>query len=292
MDNSSKGIILFAYNSGFDYVSIANVSAMLAKHYTGLPVTLITDVFGALMANLDYIDNIIDCDAPGNNERIFRGTHDETTKKMNWKNLNRAAVYELSPYDKTLLIDVDYLMFNATMASIFETDIEFSCHNTAFDLSFKQSFDVDQRLNEHGIPMLWATVIYFKKCERAKAIFEMMDEIKVNYSYYAKAYGFKEKPFRNDFALSIAHHAISGYDADQSYFFPFKLMSLPPTAPVIKFNTAAQLVGNPTFIGELVYEYRDNGTLYRSSSQSNNIHIMNKDSFTETLCKDIADYYE
>jgi hypothetical protein len=292
MVNNSKGIILFAYNSGYDYVSIANVSAMLAKHYTGLPVTLITDVFGALVADLDYIDNIIDCDAPGTNERVFRGTHDETTKKMNWKNLNRAAVYELSPYDKTLLIDVDYLMFNATMASVFETDIEFSCHNKAFDLSFKQSFDVDQRLNEHGIPMLWATVIYFKKCERAKAIFEMMDEVKANYSYYAKAYGFKEKPFRNDFALSVAHHAIDGYGSDRSQFFPFNLMTLPPSAPVIKFKTDPSLSGATGSIGELVYEYKVNSTLYRSSSQSNNVHIMNKESFTETLCKDIADYYE
>ena len=118
--NNSKGIVLFAYDSGYEYVKIANVSAALAKTHLGLPVTLITDVFGALKANMKYIDNVIVCESPDSDTRSFRETHDKSVRKIEWKNFNRARVYDLTPYEQTLLIDCDFMINSRALINLFK----------------------------------------------------------------------------------------------------------------------------------------------------------------------------
>jgi histidinol phosphatase-like PHP family hydrolase len=39
----SKGVLIFAYNSKLDYLSIATVAARLVKKHLGLPVAIVTD---------------------------------------------------------------------------------------------------------------------------------------------------------------------------------------------------------------------------------------------------------
>ena len=142
---SSKGIVIFAYNSTFDYVKRANLCATLTNAYTGrgpghfdqwphLPVTLITDSFGALQADSKVFDNIIIHPVNGTNKRTIRAKHDlGPMQTINWKNLNRADVYDLTPYDQTLLLDCDYLMFSYNLKKLFRTDIEFTFHRDVYD---------------------------------------------------------------------------------------------------------------------------------------------------------------
>ena len=221
---NSKGICLFAYNSTFNYVKIANIAAALSKKFIGHPVTLITNKSSMIDVDTSAIDDIIEFDSTESNQRVFRTTHDGNTKTIEWKNLTRANIYELSPYDQTLLIDCDYLIFNDNLSKLFDTNIEFTCHRDVYDVTGMNIFNKDRRLNMYSIPMLWATVIYFRKTEFSKSVFDMMHMIKDNYEYYSLLYGFQQNPFRNDFALSIAYHSLSGYGLINT--LPYKLTSL------------------------------------------------------------------
>jgi len=275
---SSKGIVLFAYNSNFDYVKIANVSAALAKKFSGLPVTLITDEFGALQANRDIIDNIIIQSTTGTNKRTVRTTHDANTHMIDWKNLNRASVYDLTPYDQTILIDCDYLMFNDSIYELTWTDVEFTCFKEAYDVTGMNVFQNDARLSQYSIPMLWATVIYFRKSAFSESIFDMMKLVQDNYHFYSKVYGFKERPFRNDFALSIAYHALSGYGLDE--LIPYKLLSLSTRTDVVEFRPN----------GQLLYQYKQNNKMHTGISQDTDLHVMNKLIFTDKIVDGMLSY--
>jgi len=122
--------------------------------------------------------------------------------------------------------------------------------------------------------MLWATVIYFTKCEYSKAIFDMMRLIKENYMYYSKVYGFRNEPYRNDFALSIAHHALSGYGHDG--FIPYKLPTLSSTADLIDFRPN----------GEILYQYNTN-RMHTGKLLNTDLHVMNKTIFNKEIIRGI-----
>jgi hypothetical protein len=270
---------MFAYNTDFDYVKIANVSAALVKKWCSLPVTLITDEFGALQAG-PYIDNIIIQPTNGTNKRTLRTTHDKETQVIDWKNLNRASVYDLSPYEQTILIDCDYLMFSDMLYELTWTNVEFTCHKDVFDVTGQNCFQSDQRLSQYSIPMLWATVIYFRKSSFSKSVFDMMMLVQENYEYYAKVYGFRASPFRNDFALSIAYHAMSGYGLDE--LMPWKLNTLSPMTDVVDFRGFKS--------GQLLYQYKNKGKMYTGISERVDLHVMNKAALTDDILRKIMHY--
>jgi len=200
-------------------------------------------------------------------------------KTINWKNLTRADVYDLSPYDQTLLLDCDYMMFNNNLFELFYTDSDFTCYSEAFDVTGMNSLQHDDRLNQYSIPMLWATAIYFRKSSFSKSVFDMMHLVKDNYAYYAKVYGFKPTPFRNDFALSIAYHAMSGYGLGE--LIPYKLPTLSPMADVIDFRPD----------GSLLYQYKNKDRqLCTGRTWDTDVHVMNKEIFTDEICEKIINY--
>jgi len=293
---NSKGIVIFAYNSTFDYVKIANVCAALTKRFPmfrqyraaghpgsisikPLPVTLITDEFGALQADNTIFDNIIVHSVQGENKRLFRTTHDESTKQIMWKNLSRADVYDLTPYDQTLLLDCDYLMFNNKLLNLFKTETEFTCFKDVHDMTGMNTFHNDTKLSPYSIPMLWATAVYFRKSPFSKSVFDVMKLVKENYLYYSKLYGFKAVPFRNDFALSIAYHAMSGYGLDE--LIPYKLTTLSSTVDVVDFRES----------GALLYQFKDKEQrLHTGRSKEIDLHVMNKEIFTDDIVDKLLAY--
>ena len=85
----SRGIVGFAYNTKeIDYVSIANQTLGLASRVLGLPYTLITDE--SIQSSFDNQRYSID-----------------TKEFIQWRNAGRFHAYKLSPYDETLVIDVE-----------------------------------------------------------------------------------------------------------------------------------------------------------------------------------------
>jgi hypothetical protein len=56
--------------------------------------------------------------------------------------------------------------------------------------------------------MLWATNIIFNKTSEVKALFDMVDYVRDNWTYYGALYKFNTLRFRNDYAFSVACHEL------------------------------------------------------------------------------------
>lgn len=268
----SKGVVIFAYNSKLDYISIATIAAQLAKKHLGLPVTLITDT-----EDVDYsvFDKVIIRQSNSRGQRVFKfANHSERTV---WHNQNRSSAYELSPYDQTLLIDADYLMFNSSLSSLFDTNLEFACYNYVHELTGWTSLQNGAHVGNPGIHMQWATVVYFTKCQLAESVFGFMQTIKENYAYYSGLYNFSTELFRNDYTLSIALQVLTGYNESNFTAIPGRLISA---------NTSVEIAEvRPN--GELVFIWTEkSGQTQVTKLKDANIHIMNKDSITNPIILD------
>lgn len=230
----TKGILIFAINSTFDYLSAAEFAAKQAKKYLHLPVTLVTN---APVTSTVFDTVITITDDSSTTRNVITSTGTSTTQ---WFNESRIRAYDLSPYDQTLLIDADFFMFNNSLAPIFDTDSEIACYNEINDVT--STYPSQIRLNEISIPMQWATVLYFKKCPLSKAVFDFMQLIKSEWKYYSILYHFRNHNFRNDFALSIALQVLTGYSTSNFNRLPGKLHSIFSDVDVISVNDNTEVV--------------------------------------------------
>lgn len=251
--HNSKGVLIYAFNTNFDYVSAATFAAKQVKKHLNLPVTVITDT----EIESEHFDVIV-LKSAETSSRIYR-SHTGELLEVEWRNKNRVTAYDLSPYDKTLLIDADFFMYNSSLRSIFETDVEFACYDKITDVTGSEASTV--RLGVTAPPMLWATVVYFKKSHMAESIFSFMNVIKENWDYYSLLYRFRSGSYRNDFSLSIAAQTLSG--------FTTKITTLPGTLHTMFSNVEVVKVTGD----EVVYMWDNTNA---SKIVGTNIHCMNK----------------
>jgi hypothetical protein len=151
--------------------------------------------------------------------------------RQDWYNLDRCHAYDLSPYDKTLLLDIDYFCYTDNLLQYLESDYDFLISNSIHDLTGR---DLYKFSTNSVIPMVWATVIVFKKSAKARSIFDMVKHIKSNYQYFCELYRIDFKNFRNDYAFAMALNQIDA-DSNQN-FFPAKLPTLPVDAKILSFQ--------------------------------------------------------
>lgn len=247
----SKGIVIFAYVTGpIDYFHIADIAAGLAKRHLDLPVTLITNI----ARPPKYADNVILTETP--ETRDYRTFGDLKTE---WLNGNRASVYDLTPYDQTLMIDADYFIMNNQLMKLFDTDLEFACYDKVCDVTGNAAFEqAHLRLANTSIPMVWATVVYFTKGELSEAVFKFMDTIRQNWEFYSTLYGFSSTLYRNDYALSIALQALTGFSVGNFSTIPGKLLTANTDAFIFdvkpnKFVITTEYYGLDQIVGESVH---------------------------------------
>ena len=241
-----KGALLLATeHNSIDYIGMAKLSAALIEKYLGIDTHI-------------HIGKQIE-----GNVRSFKWD-DGTIETVQWYNNDRPYAYDLSPFDQTLLVDVDYLTFNDNLKNIFDTKNEFLCYKEAWDVSQTGTLNSEYYMTRNGLPMLWATVVYFRKCELAKNIFESMKMIRNSWGYYSKLYGFKASKYRNDYALTIAHQLMTGYTTNQ-YVFDHSLCSLGTE------DTIYDIKGN-----KLLIKYKNGANKNAMRIENTNLHCMNK----------------
>lgn len=204
----SKGVLLFALNnSEIDYTKLAVFAATRVKHFLNVPVTVVTDSREQLLKNDadNMIDTVIDThDNASYTRRFYNGA--DSFKSLPWKNTTRYTSFEMSPYDETLVIDVDYVINSSNLSYCWQNSHEFLIYKTAVDLDGADSV---KYVSEYSVPFYWATVFYFKKTHNTKALFDLVQYIKDNWEYHRLLYQLPDKKFRNDFAFSIAIHMIN-----------------------------------------------------------------------------------
>ena len=200
------GAVIFARNNEqIDYVAMAHWSARNIERHLGIPTHIITD------------DT-----TPSNNSRHF-----SDVGTVAWHNLNRVDAYALSPWDQTLVLDADYIVASNQLQTILNSKEDFLAHRWAYDVVGLNDFNGLNYFGQNQMPMWWATVMMFRRSQRAQLIFECMNMIKNNWAHYKKLYKNNSPSYRNDHALSIALGIVDGHTLDHAGI-PWALASLTP----------------------------------------------------------------
>jgi len=265
----TRGAILFAFNSPkFDYYSMAEFTAKRINHFLNIPVTIVTDE-SSLPENSDYkFDNIILVEPDISNSRDW-GI---------WINKGRYQAYELSPYDTTLLLDVDYVVNSDKLLRSLETCTDFACHDTT---SFLMQPNLPQEiLSAYSYKTLWATAVVFNKTNKAKQIFECLEMIQKNFDHYANIHSFISVTFRNDYALTLAVNIANGHLIDREDMIPWNLMHIGKNTQVYKNNQDA-LDTEYT----IMFDNWKNGKIKKEyiTVKDMDFHMMNKENFMEIV---------
>ena len=209
----SNGIICFANNNGsIDYIKQAIELAYRSKRHLNLPVSLVTSTFDKIdLQYHDVFDKIITInDAQDNQKRYNDGFG--YSQSLHFKNNERHNAYYLSPYDKTLVLDTDYIICNDNFKHAFDLDYDFQIYKHGVDLCQWRNYSEFDYINDKGIPFYWATCFYFTKSKENKIFFDLLKHLYDNWKYYSDVYDLGSRNFRNDHLFSIGIHIMNGFE--------------------------------------------------------------------------------
>ena len=244
----TKGVLLFCFDTpDFRYHKILERCVALVKKNLKLEVTVVTNF--ETYKNLKPLGFI--------NYKFIEPELGNKKNGLEWRNVDRHMAYELSPYDTTLVMDIDYFPFTDNLRQFLDTKYDFLISKNAYDLTNRNSFDT-RRFSM--IDMVWATVFVFKKGNKSKRIFDMIKYVKQYYAYFMDLYRIIDKRFRNDYAFAIALQQANGmisYDT-----LPISLATLPPDCKVLKIDDEG-----------IAWQYNDQ----INQTQDQDVHVLNKE---------------
>jgi hypothetical protein len=268
------GAVIFAQNnSSIDYVKLAIYAATQIQNFLNIPVSIITDSADWMLKTYPkestIFDQIIRIEntTTSNQKRFNDGTL--SSKFLEWKNLSRNSVYELTPYDRTLVIDSDYIINSTALVNAINSDHNFQIYKDCFSLSSWRGTTEFTRINQFSIPFYWATTFIFEKTLEVKSFFNIIDYIKSNWQYFRTLYSIEVPTFRNDFAFSIAIHLMnaktSGMFAQE---LPGKMVYISDRDLLISIEDKKMkfLIEKESYLGEYT----------AVSLNDTDVHIMNK----------------
>jgi hypothetical protein len=246
----SQGVLIYCFDDGVTaYHRITNFCISLVKKNLKLPVTVVTNVETA--DKIRGHDQTLIIENNKGNTRIYKN------KIIPWYNLERIRAYELSPYNETILIDSDYFVYTDNLLELMKSRYDFLLHDQAHDLTNRNHF---KNKDMSMIPIVWATVIMFKKNEYCKKIFEMTQHIQHNFDYFYNLYRINFRNYRNDYAFAIALKQIS--NSDKQHFIPSAMSMWPMDTQVIKIDNTG-------------LTFRFNQSINAISNQD--VHVLNKE---------------
>lgn len=217
-----RGVVLFAHNNeNTDYFKMASWTAERINRILNLPVTIITD--NASITTDFVFDNKIIVEPDKNNYR----------KQGHWINKGRYEVFNLTPYDDTIVLDTDYLVNSKKLSKLFEYSSDFLCHRNC---RFLMEDIKPEMLGKLSTQSFWATVLRFKKTSRVEQLFSMIEMVQHNYIHYSEIHGFNPATYRNDYALTIALRTVNGQLEHKEDFIPWDLLHVGNNVRVSRIN--------------------------------------------------------
>ncbi len=244
----SKGVVIFATNTAeTDYVGIAEQNARLVEHFLGLPTT------------------IVSAKDTGSNKRFSTdiGTFVE------WKNFGRHEAYEASPYDETIILDADYLVFDNSLLQLFKCDFDYLLFDKNRYVNIPQHPSV---MGPYSLPYVWATAVLFRKTEKARLFFELVAKIKRNYDYYRLLYNVQEGNYRNDYTFAIANYIMEGNSINPYKFVPWPIHTFTGKIDSIEYSDRIVVKADKAYV-----------------LPKQNLHIMSKAWLTSPALKQLVD---
>lgn len=216
--NKQKGVCLFAYNNDqLDYGHFALVAAKQAKENLNVPISLVTNegTWAWLKESHDssIVEELID-DVVITKDKEVRNLRKHWDSpyaqfSANFINNNKHKIWEYSPFDTTLLIDIDYMIRTNFIGKYWNNEgVTLFEHGTTLrnePMSSRETY-----LYDAGIPMWWSTVVMFDRSDVSKMFFDIWAHVADNYNFYQYLYNFPGKLFRTDYCVSIAVHIMNG----------------------------------------------------------------------------------
>jgi hypothetical protein len=202
----TTGALIFARNNEqIDYEAMARWSACNIERHLGIPTHIVTD----------------------DSRQDSGSRHFADAGTVAWHNTNRMDAYRLSPWDRTLVLDADYVVATDQLRGVLDCDQDFLAHRWAYDVTGCNTFEGLNYFGGVRMPQWWATVMIFNRSQQAELIFDTMAMIRDNWSHYKKIYKNSSPTYRNDHALSIALLVVNGHTLDHTGI-PWRLASLTP----------------------------------------------------------------
>ena len=242
----TEGVLLYCFDTPqVSYSKITDRCISLIERNLGLPVTVVTDADTKLRIKSNCDTRVIDMEK-GN-----------TKFSKPWYNLERHLAFDHSPYDRTVVMDVDYFCYSDKILRLLESENDFLVHKNAHDVMHREVMRYDR---EAMLDLVWATVLIFNKTPRTRAIFDIVKLVKENYVHYCNLYRITYKNFRNDYVFAIALNQINGHK--EYDVIPDSIATVPADAEILELN--------------------DNGAVIRFndkiiSLQDQDLHFLNKD---------------
>ena len=284
----NRGVLIFAHNNrDVDYALMSIISGSLAKKNLGLPVSLVTDettltwmeTSGIKQKAIEVFEQIIITDKPqtDNSRRLHDGNE---SKFVPFVNLNRTDAFSLSPYDQTLLIDSDYLIFTDNLNKFWEYSETVLLGQSINDIIGTDRLGYhDRYVSDTGVHLYWATTVMFTKNEYSENFFSLLSYVKENYQYYSDLFRFYTRNYRNDIAFSVTQHIMDGFETKSS-------IHLPPVFSTLDRDILETVKddGNLVFLINMIM----NEKYIAASVKDVDIHVMNKSSITRNAEKLLA----
>jgi hypothetical protein len=202
----TTGALIFAFNNEkTNYLAMAQWSADRIRRHLDIPVAVITDCTDHQQTQ--GFDRVIVADATTGGTRWF----EDYASTVSWHNAGRVDAYSLTPWERTLVLDADYVVCSSQLKQLFNVDTDFLCHKDAWDTKNGQPLDGLNTFGRYRMPMWWATVMMFRKSNTAQYIFDSMQMVRNNWQHYRDLYHIGQATYRNDFALSIALGIVNGH---------------------------------------------------------------------------------
>jgi hypothetical protein len=268
----TTGAVIFAQNSAnLDYTKMAVFSASRIQQYLNIPVSIITD--SAIWLEQSYpnhnFDQVIPVDSSSNNQ--YKKINDGTlsSKNIEWKNLTRDRVYDLTPYDRTLVIDSDYIINSSVLKSALDNQYDFQIYKRSMDLAAWRPTEEFTRVSKWSIPFYWATTFVFTKNNITDSFFNLIAYIKSNWMYFRTLYSITSGTYRNDYAFSIAIHIMNGKtNGDFAIELPGKMTYSTDKDLLVSMenDTLKFLIEKENYLGEYTL----------AKTQGLDVHVMNK----------------
>ena len=246
----TTGVVLYSFNNNHtDYSKLTVRCIEHIKQHLDLPVTVVGD------REFKGTNSIIVTPKSGN-RRIYQKS------SVSWFNLERIDAYNYSPYDSTILMDCDYFVMSDKLKTLSNTVDDILVHDKVYDITSQNNL-WDGR--DCLIPLVWATVVIFKKNKFVESIFQMIQHVAKNYTHYKNLYRLRFDSYRNDYAFAIALHQVHGQNT-KSYCIPDPMFMMGLGADVLDLT-----------MDQLTYKWKNN----YASLQGQDVHIFNKDFVNE-----------
>lgn len=293
---NNNGVCFFAYNNEhIDYVKLSLLPALHVKRFmknnnTCLitsegdfawleqtqPKDLIDQAFDeVVITNVDHRHNI-------------RTHHDSPWTKFDsqFKNSNKHLINTYSPFDRTLLLDIDYFVRNDSLDYLFDSEAPVAMYDRAHDLRQELPHLYEQYLNPTGIPMWWSTLVYFDKSDTSNMFFDLWAHVSENYDFYKFLYGFPGQMFRTDYCVSIAAHIMNGMVTGDVIHRPIdnSMQYMDQKDDIVEIKTADDWV----FLSN---DRREQWNNLLVRNKQTNLHVMNKRSIDRHFNKMLESVY-